>query len=154
MSCYDDLDVTQEQFDRETYDDTEQWGRARKSCETNPAAGSNAGASREGKPSLTARGDRAAQVTTRCANMLRNTARGGSVGASPTASTFQSLPLAEYRKTSVLCSKCKHRRTRWLFSETRFIKWRKCFRCMSDLERVSVALVAEETRKSMRVKSR
>ena len=64
--------------------------------------------------------------------------RGGLPGASPGAST---IPFAEYRKTSVICEKCLSRRTRWLFSRSKFAKWRRCFSCMNDLERLSIAIM-------------
>jgi hypothetical protein len=126
--------------------DTEVGARTEKFDETNPAREIEIShASRVEKSTLTALGDLVPFWPCRASDAKNMGIRGNKGGAIPPAPTFQSLPFAEFRKTSVICEKCLGRRTRWLFSRNRFLKWRRCFACMNDLERCAVALTLELT---------
>ena len=162
--CYDDADVTESQFEAETYDeDTEGGARAVMLNEASPLASPKGLANLGERESvLTSRGDSRIRrhlsrwkepQTLGEPNMTNVIREGNSAGASPAAPTFP-IPKVEYneKRKKRLCAACMVRRTRWIFRYSRFTKVRLCFRCMSILERAAVALATEETLKAMRGK--
>lgn len=97
----------------------------------------------ESEDSLRRRGDLVRQNTIGLLAKYVDCAHQGRLaGSNPAAPTI--IPIAEFRKTSVICERCLKRRTRWLFSRSGFLKWRRCFDCMNEFERIAVAMFTQQ----------